>query len=432
MSTPAEYLRKHVRHARAVYAKHAVGWSLAGALGFLVSIATFSTSTRLSGMAGGLALTLPVGIWMAFRWRAMGEDGPVMRLITEPHHIVWHYPRVESVQNRSGRELKRSHQIFIGDDDGVLSSFLVEEEDVERVVKLLIAIAPHATAGFSEEMARAYREEPLDLRKAIPVDPVLADAAGGPLPYRTAPERVDPAGDPRARLLRRRARRRRRIAVIALAVGSPILVIGAWIAGAQAEVNARARRNAERLAWWSERAPGVLAHEATMAAQVNGGEPLSSSCTRRLDGQDWAALAAPSTRADGSVEIRRREARGSSAMSSIGDPSDGTWTNTLSEALGTAPWRWIVTSGAHPDPLFYGRLLDGPADQRRALVRVVDRETGALLCQGTVHVSSGSYAPPCADPRAWSDPSACAAASREAYFTMNALESAARSAMWSD
>ncbi len=62
MSGPTEYLRGHVRHARAVYANHAVGWSLAGALGLLVSVATFSSSTRLSGMAGGVALTLPVGI----------------------------------------------------------------------------------------------------------------------------------------------------------------------------------------------------------------------------------------------------------------------------------------------------------------------------------------------------------------------------------
>ncbi len=159
---------------------------------------------------------------MALRWRAMRDDGPLMRLLAEPQHIVWHYPRVESVQNRSGRELKRSHQIFIGDDDGVLFSFLVEENDVERVVKLLVAIAPHATAGFSEEKARAYREEPLNLRKAIPVDPLPAEPdRGGPLPYRTAPERVDPAGDPRARLLRRRARSRRRIASITLAVAGP-------------------------------------------------------------------------------------------------------------------------------------------------------------------------------------------------------------------
>ena len=119
-------------------------------------------------------------------------------------------------------------------------------------------------------------------------------------------------------------------------------------------------------------------------------------------------------------------------MSSVGDPSDGTWNNTLSAALGTAPWRWIVTSGARPDPLFYGRLLDGPAGQQRALVRVIDRETGALFCQGTVYVDWDSYAPPCPDAGAWSDPSACAAASHATHCIMNALESAARGAMWSD
>ena len=321
--------------------------------------------------------------------------------------------------------------VFIGDDDGVLYSFLVEEEDVERVVKLLVAIAPHATAGFNEETARAYREEPLNLRKAISLDPIPADP-GGPLPYRTAPARVDPAGDPRARLLRRRARSRRRIASITLAVAGPTLVIGAWIAGAQAEVNARARRNAERFAWWRERAQGVIDREVAAAAQVNDAEPFTRSCMKRLDGHDWAALAVPSTRADGSVEIRRRETRGSSAMSSTGDPSDGSWGNTLSAALGTAPWRWIVASGAGPDPLFYGRLLDGPAAEKGALVRVVDRETGALLCQGTVDTSRMSYAPPCADPGAWSDPIACAAASRETYRAMSAVESAVRNAMWPD
>lgn len=253
----------------------------------------------------------------------------------------------------------------------------------------------------------------------MPLVPSVDDEAdGGAAPYRAAPLPADPAGDPEARKKRRRARRVRRVRKIAAAVGLPVVAIGAWIAGAHAEVGARARRDADRALWWKEQAQVVIDREAAALAKVTDAEPFDLAYRNRLAGHDWAAVAFAAARPDGSAATTTREAQGSKSMSSFGAPG-GSWGNSLSVALGTAPWRWIIVGGTRPDPLFLGRLLPG---EKRVLVAVVDRLTGALLCQGIVDVGWSSYTPACAtsDLEAWDDRIACAAATQRSFLAVRA------------
>jgi hypothetical protein len=194
------------------------------------------------------------------------------------------------------------------------------------------------------------------------------------------------------------------------------------------EVAARTRHAEARPAWWAasdallSHATGAMALDATRELA-----PLDPTCGGRLVDRDWAGIVYP---AFGGAGIVRKEAHGSPSMSSFGPPS-APWPVTIGSVLGTAPWRWMVVRGPAPDPIFYGLLLDDPeADDPRVFVRVAERESGAVLCEGTVTIGWKPRVAEC-ERGARSDVGACPRVRRERLIDY-AIDGAIRTALWPD
>jgi len=87
-----------------------------------------------------------------------------VRALADPARIVWYYGLEQSTHTNA---------VMIGFDDGALHKFplpliSIKQGFSQEVFELLRVAAPQARVGFSEELRRAFREDPTSLVQAAP------------------------------------------------------------------------------------------------------------------------------------------------------------------------------------------------------------------------------------------------------------------------
>lgn len=384
---PYVVVARSLKSAQALYAKHAVAWTLIGGIAAFASAYTFTSATRLSGMFGGVAFALPVGLFMGWRWWSVRDDGPLVRLLRdEPQRIVWTYVKIHAVHSRGGQEIRRTHEVALGRDDGKKVSFYVDDAVLERVVEAIAEIAPHATTGYTEANEDLFADDPTALKK-------VREPEGGA--YRDPPK----AGD--AKPIRRGRRRRARRIQLAIALGTPAALLVFQIGGALwtamrtseaarvrvstlNELFATSDREVARLAASHPTADALPRFETACAGRVTF--PITV-LTRFYETSPTIA-----EKQDGTLRSFRP---GTPTMRNVGraggmrvDTSYFFW-----KALFRLPWNWSDMARS------WGSLEDIPSDSQIAVVtllgadeargvevavRISDRATGTNDCTGLV------------------------------------------------
>ena len=406
MLTDAPYLvvEQCLARARVTYAKHAVAWTVIGLPAAALSAATFSSATRVSGMLGGVAFALPVGIWMAARFFQMRKGGPLLRLVREePSRIVWHFVRQHSVHSRGGAEIRRTYEMALGRDDGKRFTFVIEESWVERVKEALGELAPHATEGWSETNEDLFADDPKAMLK------VRAPEGGA---YRDAPGDAKPV----VRGRRQRARRvRNRVLVGVPAVLLVLQLVGALVVTTQLRARTEARR-AKLDALFATADRQRAAARARVTADGPPSTPVEEACRERIT-LPVSAYIPTFVHTDG--EIREYDASGQvRAVFSHREVGQ-----RVARALGPSPsfgyffgraffrgaWDWgrLLESYGHDDdippdavlavPLLTPLAADRMDDPRSVDVDVV-RANGELVCRGTVAIPTKVRVPTGSDP----------------------------------
>lgn len=384
---PYLVVARSLKSARALYAKHAVAWTIIGGIAAFISAWTFSSATRLSGMFGGVAFALPVGLFMGWRWWSVRDDGPLVRLVRdEPQRIVWTYVKIHAVHSRGGQEIRRTHEIAIGRDDGKKVSFYVDDAVLERVVEAIAEIAPHATTGYTEANEDLFADDPSALKK-------VREPEGGA--YRDPPK----AGD--AKPVRRGRRRRARRIKVAIALGTPTALLlfqigGAlWAATRTSEAATIRVRTLDELFATSDR---EVARLTASHPSANALPRFETACAGRVNFPITVLTRFYETspmlleKPDGTLRSFRP---GSPSIQNVAR-SGGARVDTgyfFWKALFRLPWNWSdmtrswgSVADIPNDPQIAVVTLLGADDDRGAqlAVRIADRATGANDCTGLV------------------------------------------------
>jgi len=384
---PYVVVARSLKSAQALYAKHAVAWTLIGGIAAFASAYTFTSATRLSGMFGGVAFALPVGLFMGWRWWSVRDTGPLVALLRdEPQRIVWSYVKIHAVHSRGGQEIRRTHEVALGRDDGKKLSFFVDDAVLERVVEAIAEIAPHATTGYTEANEDLFADDPTALKKVREPD-------GGA--YRDPPK----VGD--AKPIRRGRRRRARRIKIAIALGTPAALLAFQIGGAlwtamRTSEAAKVRvRTLDELFATSDREVARLSASRPSARAL---PRFETACAGRVTfpvtvlTRFYETSSTVAEKPDGTL---RSFQPGSPSIRNVAR-SGGIRVDTAYffwKALFRLPWNWSDMAKS------WGSVDDIPNDSQIAVVtlleadedggaevavRIADRATGANECTGLV------------------------------------------------
>lgn len=134
-------------------------------------------------MAGGIAFTFGFSrnmfIWMLswvliyygikLTWKALKiqqvEDSELMKILkTEPEKIVWVYS-VITQRMPFGLQFSKNGLMYFKMIDGNEISISMPNKELKVVSRFLNRLLPHATFGYSEDKAKAYRKNPKVLLK---------------------------------------------------------------------------------------------------------------------------------------------------------------------------------------------------------------------------------------------------------------------------
>jgi hypothetical protein len=111
-----------------------------------------------SAVVGGIFTLVALGMLWYVRQLWRPEQAPVARLIAErPADIRWIY--VEQIDaNLAGRTVRKTRSVKVGDAAGKLHTLLTKNADVDPVLDLLRARAPHARFGFDKDAAKTFKQ----------------------------------------------------------------------------------------------------------------------------------------------------------------------------------------------------------------------------------------------------------------------------------
>ena len=156
-----------------------VGLVVGVVMGILPLVASFIPAAREAmGIAAkdvtimrifGGGMTLLLGVALVEQWVKHRRDTRVLASLDDAGQIVWVYKEISTgqVQRRAGEEgtmVARFIHVYFHLLDGSRALVWLSNAEAERLVALVARHYAHVTCGYSEEIERAYKQDPAALQ----------------------------------------------------------------------------------------------------------------------------------------------------------------------------------------------------------------------------------------------------------------------------
>lgn len=135
-----------------------------GVLCFGIGALGFADSTASLGIKLGLAIPFGIAgvLIVAFAFRPAAKHPVIRALRDAPEKIVWVYPGNMTVNGRASQTF-----VNFGLEDGSKKALPIgPRNDPAPLLAHAERILPHATFGFSQDLAKKFRTDPRSMRRA--------------------------------------------------------------------------------------------------------------------------------------------------------------------------------------------------------------------------------------------------------------------------
>ena len=117
----------------------------------------------------GGGMTFLLGVALVEQWVKHRRDTQVLASLDDAGQIVWVYKEISTgkVQRRAGDKgttVARFIHVYFHLLDGRRALVWLSDAEAERLVALMARHYPHVTCGYSEEIERAYKQDPAALQ----------------------------------------------------------------------------------------------------------------------------------------------------------------------------------------------------------------------------------------------------------------------------